>query len=718
MSDEWKVPGTEPEENQQTVVEETETAEVTDGKENEEAAAEETAETTESTEQDVTPEQAEVTETAEEVRPDADAQAGEAGEVKTRYPWEAVLGKEERKEADQEQVEQSVPETPVQPQEQAAPQSDAQTTDPQTTDPQTTDPQAAGSYHWVNPEYQKRQNGTDGEERTSQNTYENQNYREDASGTADTQNRTETTANEPNNGGWGQPVGGNHTTKETENSCPSGQTIGGYQNGNWGCAGNGQNSQNTQNGGAYQNGNSWTSREQSTQNGPVTGQRKYGNYTYYQPQQDPNQPQDHRKPGGTGKKVLVTLGLAVLFGVVAGGIIIGSSMIVHKEIKNEQKTEYQLPTTELPQQENADGDSNSAAGSGSDATEEVSAGTTGEYTVAQVAKSCMPSVVSITNASVKTVQDFFGGVQQYPSESSGSGIIVGQNDSEILVATNNHVVADADTITVAFDDDAVYEAQVKGTDSDNDLAVVAVKIADMSEDTLKSIKVVSIGNSDELEIGEQVVAIGNALGYGQSVTSGWISAVNREVTDEEGKTTGKLIQTDAAINPGNSGGALLNMQGELIGINSAKAAATEVEGMGYAIPISVAQPILDELMNRETRYKADEDHAGYIGVTCLNVDSTSAQTYGIPLGAFVDSVEEGGPAQTAGIQKGDVIVKFDGMTVSGSSDLVGKLEYYQAGETVEVVISRAQNGEYQEQTVSVTLGKKSEMKQTDPQQSK
>lgn len=708
MSDEWKVPGTEPEENQQTVVEETETAEVTDGKENEEAAAEETAVTTESTEQDVTPEQAEVTETAEEVRPDADAQAGENGEVKTRYPWEAVLGKEERKEADQEQVEQSAPETPVQPQEQAAPQSDAQ----------TTDPQAAGSYHWVNPEYQKRQNGTDGEERTSQNTYENQNYREDVSGTADTQNRTETTANEPNNGGWGQPVGGNHTTKETENSCPSGQTTGGYQNGNWGCAGNGQNSQNTQNGGAYQNGNSWTSREQSTQNGPVTGQRKYGNYTYYQPQQDPNQPQDHRKPGGTGKKVLVTLGLAVLFGVVAGGIIIGSSMIVHKEIKNEQKTEYQLPTTELPQQENADGDSNSAAGSGSDATEEVSAGTTGEYTVAQVAKSCMPSVVSITNASVKTVQDFFGGVQQYPSESSGSGIIVGQNDSEILVATNNHVVADADTITVAFDDDAVYEAQVKGTDSDNDLAVVAVKISDMSEDTLKSIKVVSIGNSDELEIGEQVVAIGNALGYGQSVTSGWISAVDREVTDEDGKTTGKLIQTDAAINPGNSGGALLNMQGELIGINSAKAAATEVEGMGYAIPVSVAQPILDELMNRETRYKTDEEHAGYIGVTCLNVDSTSAQTYGIPLGAFVDSVEEGGPAQTAGIQKGDVIVKFDGMTVSGSSDLVGKLEYYQAGETVDVVISRAQNGEYQEQTVSVTLGKKSEMKQTDPQQSK
>ena len=694
MSDEWKVPGTEPEENQQPVGEEAEVTEIKEPESEETAEAESAEVMTEETEvqESEGSEPVEVTETTEEAVKNEDGQVVKKEEEKPRYPWETVLGKEERK------VEEEKREQPV-----------------QHSDTQMENSQATGSYHWVNPDYQKRQNGTDSGECASQNTYENQNYREDVSGTADTQNYTETAARSQDNGGWGQPVGGNHTTKETENSSSSGQTTEGYQNGNWGCAGNSQNNQNAQNGGTYQNGNSWTSREQ---NGPVTGQRKYGNYTYYQPQQDPNQPQDHRKPGGTGKKVLTTIGLAVLFGVVAGGIIIGSNVIVNKEIKNEQKTEYQLPTTELPQQGNADGDSNSAAESGSGAAEEVSAGTTGEYTVAQVAKSCMPSVVSITNASVKTVQDFFGGVQQYPSESSGSGIIVGQNDSEILVATNNHVVADADTITVAFDDDAVYEAQVKGTDSDNDLAVVAVKISDMSEDTLKSIKVVSIGNSDNLEIGEQVVAIGNALGYGQSVTSGWISAVDREVTDEEGKTTGKLIQTDAAINPGNSGGALLNMQGELIGINSAKAAATEVEGMGYAIPVSVAQPILDELMNRETRYKADEEHAGYIGVTCLNVDSTSAQTYGIPLGAFVDSVEEGGPAQTAGIQKGDVIVKFDGMTVSGSSDLVGKLEYYQAGETVEVVISRAQNGEYQEQTVSVTLGKKSEMKQADPQQGK
>jgi serine protease Do len=489
-----------------------------------------------------------------------------------------------------------------------------------------------------------------------------------------------------------------------EDSSSSGQTTGGYQNGNWGCAGNSQNNQNTQNGGAYQSGNSWTSREQSTQNGPVTGQRKYGNYTYYQPQQDPNQPQDHRKPGGTGKKVIVTLGLAVLFGVVAGGIIIGSSMIVHKEIKNEQKTEYQLPTTELPQQENADGDSNSAAGSGSDATEEVSAGTTGEYTVAQVAKSCMPSVVSITNASVKTVQDFFGGVQQYPSESSGSGIIVGQNDSEILVATNNHVVADADTITVAFDDDAVYEAQVKGTDSDNDLAVVAVKISDMSEDTLKSIKVVSIGNSDELEIGEQVVAIGNALGYGQSVTSGWISAVDREVTDEEGKTTGKLIQTDAAINPGNSGGALLNMQGELIGINCAKIASSSVEGTGYAIPISKAQPILEELMNRKTRDKvSDESQIGYLGVKFADLSREAIQMYNMPSGAFVMDVYPGEAADNAGIQKSDIITKLDGQKVSSKADINDKLQYYSAGEEIEIEVARLNNGEYEESTVTVTL---------------
>lgn len=653
MSDEWKVSGSEPENGQQTV--NIESADCVEKSEQKEIVKESRdTEQVQNTEEIQDTEDVPVEETVPEVKDDRES--GENQQTETRYPWEAVLGKEEAKEK----------------------QPSTETSD--------------SSYHWVNPEYQKRQNSQGTEENSSQNTYENQNYRDDVSSSS-VNNQS------AGNNEWGQPVNNNSEQK--------GDQTGEYQNGNWGCAGS---SQKAPNGNDQAAGYSWNQQERKE--GPVTGQRKYGNYTYYQQPDHGQQSPTSGKSGGTGKKVLLTAGLAVLFGAIAGGMILGANFLVTEKTQTEQqKTEIQLPSTELPKQENA------AGNTGND-TEAVSAGTAGEYTVAQVAKSCMPSVVSITNASVKNVQDFFGGVQEYPIESSGSGIIVGQSDSEILIATNNHVVADANTITVAFSDDEVYEAQIKGTDSDNDLAVIAVKIADISEDTMNSIKVVSIGNSDELEIGEQVVAIGNALGYGQSVTSGWVSAVNREMTDEDGKTTGKLIQTDAAINPGNSGGALLNMQGELIGINSAKAAATEVEGMGYAIPVSVAQPILDELMNRETRYKADEAHAAYIGVTCLNVDSTSAQTYGIPLGAFVDSVEEGGPAQTAGIQKGDVITKFDGMTVSGSSDLVGKLEYYQAGEIVDVVISRAQNGEYQEQTVSVTLGKRSEMKQTDPQAGK
>ena len=273
------------------------------------------------------------------------------------------------------------------------------------------------------------------------------------------------------------------------------------------------------------------------------------------------------------------------------------------------------------------------------------------------------------------------------------------------------MVTDAKTLTVAFCDDTVYEAQAKGTDSAKDLAVLAVKLEDLSADTLSAIKVISIGDSDELQIGEQVVAIGNALGYGQSVTSGWISAKNREMEDSNGNSTGKLIQTDAAINPGNSGGALLNMRGELVGINSAKTASTDVEGMGYAIPISVAEPILDDLMNRKTRSKVEGDNAAYIGVTCLDVEASAAQRYGIPQGAFIDSIVENGPADQAGILRGDVIVKVDGVTISCGSDLVNCMMYYEAGEEVEVVLYRAENGSYEEKTVTATLGRKSEMQQ-------
>ena len=253
-------------------------------------------------------------------------------------------------------------------------------------------------------------------------------------------------------------------------------------------------------------------------------------------------------------------------------------------------------------------------------------------------------------------------------------------------------------------EDAV-SAKIKGTDESNDLAVVAVQKSDIPEDTLSQIKIAQLGNSDDLQVGEQVVAIGNALGYGQSVTSGWISALNRNISTDDGTSSG-LIQTDAAINPGNSGGALLNMQGEVIGINSAKYADSAVEGMGYAIPISKAQPILEELMNRQTRDKVESENAAYLGVVTADLSTEAIQMYDMPEGAFVIRVEKNSAAGKAGVQKGDIIVSFDGQTVSGKDDLESKLAYYASGETVDVVVSRADNGEYVQKTISVTLGSK------------
>ena len=353
--------------------------------------------------------------------------------------------------------------------------------------------------------------------------------------------------------------------------------------------------------------------------------------------------------------------------------------------------------------------------------------------VAEVADTAMPTVVAITSVSVQEIPNYFRafgfgyGTQQYSSEGSGSGIIVGENDDELLIATNNHVVSGATTLSVCFvgndvvnaeeetvdmsgsDGDVNVEdavsAKIKGTDEANDLAVVAVQKSDIPEDTLSQIKIAQLGNSDDLQVGEQVVAIGNALGYGQSVTSGWISALNRNISTDDGTSSG-LIQTDAAINPGNSGGALLNMQGEVIGINSAKYADSAVEGMGYAIPISKAQPILEELMNRQTRDKVNSENAAYLGVVTADLSTEAVQMYDMPEGAFVIRVEKNSAAAKAGIQKGDIIVSFDGQTVSGKDDLESKLAYYASGETVDVIVSRADNGEYVQKTISVTLGSK------------
>lgn len=343
--------------------------------------------------------------------------------------------------------------------------------------------------------------------------------------------------------------------------------------------------------------------------------------------------------------------------------------------------------------------------------------TGGTTDIAAVVKNTKPSIVAITNRGVQEVQSLFFGTTQRDTESSGSGVIVAQTDRELLIATNNHVVDGAKSLSVCFTvdvenkEDLIVEAVVKGKDPNHDLAVVAVNLEDISAEVKSKIKVAATGDSDALAEGQQVIAIGNALGYGQSTTVGYVSALDREVTLEstDGTTiTNNLIQTDAAINFGNSGGALLNTKGELIGINSAKTAATGVEGMGYAIPINTAKPILEELMNRKTRTKVEDDERGYMGIVPQNVTQEARQIYNMPAGAFVYSVTEGSPAEAAGVHKGDIITEFDGLTIVSATDLLERMSYYKIGEEVEVVVQTQQGGEYVERTVTMTLGERPE----------
>ena len=448
-------------------------------------------------------------------------------------------------------------------------------------------------------------------------------------------------------------------------------------------------------------------------------------YEHYQFQEEHKEtlitpgPSEHKKNQNSfQKKVGTTVALAVIFGLVASVVFQALNFTADKYLKTKTGT-TQIGTTESVFLQEA-----SSQESESDQTAADTA--SGNGTVVAVAQASMPSVVAITTVSVQEIPSFFGyGSRQYKSAASGSGIIVGDNDDELLIATNNHVVEGATTLSVCFIGDDVANAEtetvnagdsgdlnledavsakIKGTDADNDLAVVAVRKSDIPEDTLNQIKIAQIGSSDDLVVGQQVVAIGNALGYGQSVTSGWVSALNRTISTEDGTNSTGLIQTDAAINPGNSGGALLNMKGELIGINSAKYADSSVEGMGYAIPISKAKPILEDLMNRETREKVDTSEKGYLGVVLSNLTTEAIQMYNIPSGAFVRGVDQDSPAENGGICKGDIIVKFDGQKVSDGDDLLDKLQYYKSGETIEAVVARADNGEYKESTVEVTLG--------------
>ena len=335
----------------------------------------------------------------------------------------------------------------------------------------------------------------------------------------------------------------------------------------------------------------------------------------------------------------------------------------------------------------------------------TSSSSTGTSDVATIAKNAMPSIVSITNMSVQEVQSFFGGTQQQESTSVGSGIIIGQTDSELLILTNNHVVEGNEKLTVSFVDNESVEANVKGTDSTKDLAVVAVKISDVKDSTMDEIAVATMGDSSKLEVGEQVVAIGNALGYGQSVTSGIVSATERTLDGYEG---GTLIQTDAAINPGNSGGALLNSNGEVIGINTAKVATDSVEGMGYAIPISDASDTIQNLMNQETKTKVSEAEQGYLGIQGVDVSDESAKMYNMPTGVYISDVVKNGGAQQAGLTKGIVITGLEGTTISDMNSLKEQLQYYRVGDKVKVTVQvPGNNGEYTEKTVEVTLGSKS-----------
>ena len=449
-------------------------------------------------------------------------------------------------------------------------------------------------------------------------------------------------------------------------------------------------------------------------------QPRYEHYQFHEEQRTvlkPSGPSEHRRNQNSfQKKAGTTIALAVIFGLVAA-VVFQAANFAADRFLNTGKSSVQIKTTDsVDLQETASDDST--------ADKVLSDSENG--TVAAVAQASMPSVVAITTVSVQEIPSFFGySSHQYKSASTGSGIIVGDNDDELLIATNNHVVDGATTLSVCFIGDDVANAEtetvnagdngdlnvedavsakIKGTDADNDLAVVAVKKSDIPEDTLNQIKIAQIGSSDDLAVGQQVVAIGNALGYGQSVTSGWISALNRTISTDDGTNSTGLIQTDAAINPGNSGGALLNMKGELIGINSAKYADSAVEGMGYAIPISKAKPILEELMNRETREKVDSSKKGYLGVSLANLTTEAIEMYNMPTGAFVRNVEDDSPAQEAGICKGDIIVKFDGQKVSDGDDLLDKLQYYKSGEKIEAVIARATNGEYEENTIELTLG--------------
>ncbi len=437
---------------------------------------------------------------------------------------------------------------------------------------------------------------------------------------------------------------------------------------------------------------------------------------YYSASQNINTPpvppvgSSHKK-SGRGKKALTVVCLGLVFGVTAGAAFSVPVTIANKELKATK-----LEIQQIQESLNAAGSGKKSLSTTADSLNASNAlyNNNSAANVTAIANNCLPSVVSITNRGVTEVRTMFGTYQQ-DAESSGSGIIIGENETELLIVTNYHVVSGSSELSVVFsydedsDDPSLVSARVKGYEADKDLAVIAVSLDDITDEMRSKIKIATIGDSSNLVLGQEVVAIGNALGYGQSVTTGIISALGRNVTvsdDNGGSITNKLIQTDAAINPGNSGGALLNMNGELIGINSVKVSSSSVEGMGYAIPISDVQSIIEELMLKETRDVVAEEKQGYLGIKPIDVTNDIYEAYDMPVGVYIYNIYEGSPAEAAGLVKGNIITKFDGQTIKNREALMSLLTYYRAGETVEIVAMVQSAEGYVEKTFQVTLGTK------------
>ena len=525
-------------------------------------------------------------------------------------------------------------------------------------------------------------------------------------------------SDEHNNSNMGTP---DFTMKDPESvqSQPQGQastgtqTQGSYNWQNQQTSGNQQaqyqTSQSVQNQQAqYQNSQSAQNQQtqyQDSQAGQQAQTSQSGFQGGFQNHQPSEEHHEKRRKNGLTRKVAGITAAALLFGTVSGGTMVG----INKIADSFGPASYPLVSSQTAVEDSTTEAQTSASASASGNS--AVAGNAAALDVSAIVKSAMPSVVAINNTMLYQSNNWWGMSQTYEVPSSGSGIIIGQNDEELLIATNNHVVEDSENLSVVFINDTSVNASIKGTDADSDLAVIAVALKDIPEDTLSQISVAKLGDSDALEVGQGVVAIGNALGYGQSVTVGYVSALNREVKVDN-TVTRNLLQTDAAINPGNSGGALLNMKGEVIGINAAKYSATDVQCIVYAIPISKAQEILSTLMTQRTKNQTvAEGEEGYLGIQGLTVDDSMVKQQDMPAGVFVYGIIDGGAAANSDLRKRDIIVKFDGQSVKSMAALQDLLKYYKAGETVELGVKSLENGEYVDRTVTITLGTKATLGQ-------